>query len=72
MEKQTIAARRQYAKVVHVEEDGDFMQVQFIRRNGEKVIGIYKRCGWAAPPFDEAQKFKDIMNAAPRLIFRKR
>lgn len=37
-------------KVLRDEEDGNFMRVEFTRDNGERVVGIYKRFGWAQPP----------------------
>ena len=71
MTKLTPAAKRQYAKVISLEEDGKSMRVQFIRENGERVIGIYMLSGWALPPAKEAAEFKKIFTAAPRSIRRK-
>ena len=71
MTKLTPAAKRQFAKVVLLEDDGEFIDVQFMRKNGETVIGMYKRWGWAKPPAEEAAEFKKIITAAPRSIRRK-
>lgn len=70
MTKLTPAAKRQFAKVVLLEDDGDFVRVQFVRKNGETVIGMYKRWGWANPPADEAADFKEIISAQPKSIRR--
>ena len=70
MTKLTPAAKRQYAKVVSLEEDGKSMRVQFIRKNGEKVVGIYMLSGWAVPPAKEAAEFKKIISAQPKSIRR--
>jgi hypothetical protein len=37
-------------KVVNIEEDGLTLRVEFKRRNGEVVVGIYVLRGWAIPP----------------------
>jgi hypothetical protein len=61
---------RKTSKVVQIENDGDFIRAKFVRMNGEVVVGIYKRVGWALPPAIEAAEFREIFIAAPRLIFR--
>ena len=70
MSKITATQKRQYAKVVLIEDDGDFIDVQFVRANGEIVTGMYKRWGWARPPADEAAEFQKIITGQPRLIRR--
>ena len=37
-------------KVVRVENNGDYVVVQFVREDGEVCIGEYKRIGWAWAP----------------------
>lgn len=46
--------------VTVIENDGDFIEAQFVRENGEVVIGIYKRFGWVKAP----QKIVDEVKAA--------
>jgi len=36
--------------VTRIENDGGFIDAQFLRENGEMVIGIYKRVGWHSAP----------------------
>jgi hypothetical protein len=36
--------------VLEIENDGEYMDVQFVRNNGEVVIGIFKLIGWAQAP----------------------
>lgn len=72
MTKLTPAAKRQFAQVTNLEDDGDFLEVRFVRSNGERVIGIYKRFGWSQPPAKEAAEFEKIFTAAPRSIRRQR
>jgi hypothetical protein len=36
--------------VTHIENDGDHIFAQFMRENGEIVIGIYDRVGWHKAP----------------------
>lgn len=66
------AGKRKSPKVVLIEDDGDFIRVKFIRANGETVIGMYERWGWALPPAAEAAEFKKIFTAAPQMIRRQR
>lgn len=61
---------RKTSKVVQIENDGDFIRVKFVRSNGEVVVGMYKRWGWALPPAAEAAEFREIFTAAPRWISR--
>ena len=52
-----------------MENDGDFLRVQFVRKNGEVVIGMYKRWGWALPPENFEKKFHKRMTAPPKRIY---
>ena len=36
--------------VTRIENDGDFIEAQFVRVNGEVVIGKYERFGWRKCP----------------------
>ena len=38
-------------------EDGDTVEVEFTRDNGERVIGIYGLVAWARPPAKEIATF---------------
>ena len=57
-------------KVVNIEEDGLAMRVEFKRRNGEIVVGIYVLKGWAIPPAVEREEFRKIITSAPGTIYR--
>jgi hypothetical protein len=57
-------------KVVNIEEDGLTMRVEFKRRNGEVVVGIYVLRGWAIPPAVEREEFRKIITSAPLAIYR--
>lgn len=37
-------------RVIAIEDDGKYMDVQYVRENGEVVIGVFKRIGWALAP----------------------
>jgi len=37
-------------RITNIENDGDFIEAQFVRENGEVVIGMYERFGWARAP----------------------
>ena len=53
-----------------IEDDGEFLQVQFVRKNGEVVIGMYKRWGWALPPKKVRDRLGKLMADPPKKIFR--
>ena len=36
--------------ILEIENDGEYMDVQFVRNNGEVVIGVFKLVGWAEGP----------------------
>jgi len=57
-------------KVVNIEEDGLTMRVEFKRRNGEVVVGIYVLRGWAIPPAEQQEEFRKIITYAPLAIYR--
>jgi Cu/Ag efflux protein CusF len=47
-DKHTVTDKRNI--VTAIENDGDYIDAQFVRENGEIVIGIYKRIGWHSAP----------------------
>jgi len=53
-----------------IEDDGEFLQVQFVRKNGEVVIGMYKRWGWALPPKKVGDRLRKLLADPPKRIFR--
>jgi hypothetical protein len=36
--------------VIDIQDDGEYLAVKFVRRNGEVVSGMYKLWGWGQPP----------------------
>ena len=53
-----------------IENDGEYLRVQFVRKNGEVVIGMYKRFGWALPPKKWAEKLNKLISAPPKRMYR--
>ena len=37
-------------RVLEIEQDGEYIEAQFVRENGEVVIGVFKLIGWAQAP----------------------
>ena len=37
-------------RITNIEDDGEFIEAQFVRENGEVVIGKYKLFGWTKAP----------------------
>ena len=42
--------RRRRGRVKSYEGDGDWIEVEFTRDNGERLIGVYKRTSWTRAP----------------------
>lgn len=49
-------------KVLREENDGVFLDVEFVNANGERVVGIYKRFGWGCPPKAAAEDLQRRMS----------
>lgn len=49
--------------VTTIEGDGAFIDAQFVREDGEVVIGVFKCIGWSRAPKD----VRDDVNERPRL-----
>jgi hypothetical protein len=49
-EKQRAHVKKHKPVVTDITYNGDYVRVAFVRNNGERVIGEYKRCGWAWAP----------------------
>jgi hypothetical protein len=49
-------------RVVDIQENGEFVTVQFIRSNGERVTAVYQRFGWNSAP----RKLVDKLFGKPR------
>ena len=37
-------------RITNIEDDGEYIEAQFVRKNGEVVIGAYKLFGWTKAP----------------------
>lgn len=59
-----------YNKVVKVENNGDYVVVQFVREDGEIVIGSYRRQGWSWAPSDDRAVMTEILSSPPVAVFR--
>ncbi len=59
-----------YHKVYNIEQDGDYLRFQFVREDGEIVIGCYKRIGWAWAPSEERAELVEMLSSPPVTVFR--
>jgi hypothetical protein len=37
-------------RITNIEDDGEYIEAQFVRKNGEVVIGVFKLIGWSKAP----------------------
>jgi hypothetical protein len=55
-------------KAFDFKQDGETCRVEFTRDNGERVIAIYTRMGWARPPAEVAADYDRRLNQPPQTI----
>ena len=65
-------AKNKNNRVLDIEQDGEYLTVQFERANGEVVIGMYKNFGWKRMPSQELEKFLPIINSYPKMTIGRR
>ena len=65
-------AKNKNNKVLDIEEDGEYLTVQFERKDGQVVIGMYKIFGWYRMPTQELENFAPIIRSYPRKFVGKR
>ncbi len=59
-----------YNRVMEIENNGEYLCVQFVRDDGEIVSGIYKRQGWAWAPSQERAELVEMLSSPPVTVFR--
>jgi len=59
-----------YHKVYNIERDGECLRVQFVREDGEIVIGCYKRIGWSWAPSEDRAELVEMLSSPPVTVFR--
>ncbi len=59
-----------YHKVIDIEKDGEYIGVQFVREDGEIVIGEYRRIGWSWAPSKNRAELVEMLSSPPIGVFR--
>ena len=59
---------RRNGKVVAYERNGEYLDVEFTRNNGERVIGSYKLIGWVDGPAEEGAAIDASLREPPKQI----
>lgn len=59
-------------KVLRDEDDGEYLRAEFVRDNGERVVGIYKRIGWSQPPQAAFEDLQQRMSRGVSTSYRRR
>lgn len=54
------------ATIVAWEEDGKYLRLKYRQDDGQVVIAIMERIGWARPPAEELEEIMAILNAGPQ------
>jgi hypothetical protein len=53
------------AKIIHWEEDGDFITVRYTQEDGQRVEGDFYRIGWSDPPKDAVERARKALSLGP-------
>lgn len=56
------------ARILTWERDGEFLEVAFVREDGQEVIGLYKRWGWTQPPSEVVDDVLNTLRKGPRRV----
>jgi hypothetical protein len=56
------------ATIVSWDNDGEIFRVRYTQDDGQKVIAIVKRVGWAIPPADVMEEVMGALKAGPQTI----
>jgi hypothetical protein len=66
---QPINGRREDNYIISIENGGEWMDIHYVRDNGEKVIGAFKRIGWCRPPREVFDDTMQRLSNPPRVIY---
>lgn len=53
------------AKVIDVENNGEFLSVEYLREDGQRVIGMFKRFGWEQAPREVIAEVNSALRQGP-------
>jgi len=56
------------ATIVSWDNDGEIFRVKYRQDDGQVVVAIVKRIGWARPPAEEMKKIMAALRAGPKTI----
>ena len=59
-----------YHKVKRVYNDGECVVVQFVREDGEIVVGEFKLVGWSWGPSKERAELVEMLSSPPLVVAR--
>ena len=59
------------ATIVAWEEDGKYLRLKYRQDDGQVVVAIMERIGWARPPAEELKEIMAILNAGPQFTYNK-
>lgn len=59
---------RKRATIVLWESDGDYIDLRYKQDDGQEVVAIFKRIGWARPPAEVMEEVMNAHKAGPQTI----
>ena len=57
------------ATIVAWEENGKYLRLKYRQDDGQVVVAIMERIGWARPPAEELEEIMAILNAGPQSTY---
>jgi hypothetical protein len=56
------------AAIVLWESDGEYIDLRYKQDDGQEVVAIFQRIGWARPPADVMEEVTSALKAGPQTI----
>jgi len=56
------------ATIVLWESDGEYIDLRYKQDDGQEVVAIFQRIGWARPPADVMEEVMGALKAGPQTI----
>lgn len=56
------------AAILLSENDGEYIDLRYKQDDGQEVVAIFQRIGWARPPADVMEEVMGALKAGPQTI----
>lgn len=63
-----MTGKERKARIELWEKDGDYLQISFVREDGQRVSGLYHRFGWDKAPAEVVQELIEMTALPPQRV----